>query len=481
MTVSIQELAQRSDIKFGTSGLRGLVENFTDEVCFAYTKAFLLSQEGNFKKVAIGHDLRPSSPRITQACISAIEALGLEAIYCGALPTPAIAYYCLNKKIPGIVVTGSHIPFDRNGIKFYRADGEISKTDEESIMGSDIEIEGNNSTSLPVFDREAMELYQKRYIDFFGTRFLSGKTIAIYQHSSVARDFLDHLFQEMGAKTLLLGRSNEFVPIDTEAVRNEDISQAKQWAGENNFDILVSTDGDADRPLVADEYGEFIRGDLLGALTAQYLEADHVVTPVNSSSAVELNNNFKSITRTKIGSPYVICGMSKIFEKDPLSTIVGYEANGGVLLGSSLKNEYGLLLPLQTRDAVLPMLSFMGSMIKWKLPASNIASLLPNRYTYSDRVQGFSLQSCREFIELVENQKIELCSPFSGMANSIFKIDLTDGVRAFFDTGDIVHFRVSGNAPEIRCYAESDSARKCEKLCNAGIDFIRKTINFLDT
>ena len=54
MSISIQELAQRSDIKFGTSGLRGLVENLTDEVCFAYTKAFLLSQEGDFKKIAIG-------------------------------------------------------------------------------------------------------------------------------------------------------------------------------------------------------------------------------------------------------------------------------------------------------------------------------------------------------------------------------------------------------------------------------------------
>jgi len=54
MTISIQELAQRSDIKFRTSGLRGLVVNLTDDVCFAYTKAFLLSQKGTLKRSLLG-------------------------------------------------------------------------------------------------------------------------------------------------------------------------------------------------------------------------------------------------------------------------------------------------------------------------------------------------------------------------------------------------------------------------------------------
>ena len=73
MKVSISDLADKANIKFGTSGLRGLVTDLSDEVCFAYTQAFLQSTPTKHKRVVIGHDLRPSSPRITQACITAAE------------------------------------------------------------------------------------------------------------------------------------------------------------------------------------------------------------------------------------------------------------------------------------------------------------------------------------------------------------------------------------------------------------------------
>jgi len=471
MSTSIQELAQRSDIKFGTSGLRGLVENLTDEVCFAYTKAFLLSQEGTFKKVAIGHDLRPSSPQITQACISAIESLGLEAIYLGALPTPAIAYYCLNKKIPGIVVTGSHIPFDRNGIKFYRADGEISKADEESIMGSRVEIQGHNlSTTLPVIDREAVELYKKRYLDFFGARFLSGKTIAIYQHSSVARDFLDDLFKAMGAKTILLGRSDDFIPIDTEAVRQQDIKQAKAWADIYDFDMLVSTDGDADRPLISDENGEFFRGDILGILTAQYLHADHVVTPVSSNTAVELSNSFSSVTRTKIGSPFVIEAMENIAKAGFARLIFGYEANGGFLQGSALCMGSMVLNSLPTRDAILPMLSLIGLSIEREKPVSKLKEGLPTRFTHSDRIENYALEKSSALLKSLINKPENLSDYLDTNLGEVIAKDLTDGLRVTFKNGDIIHLRPSGNAPELRCYAESSAFKNAKVLVNSCLE-----------
>ena len=359
----INELAQKANIKFGTSGIRGLVSNLTDEICFAYTKAFLQLQ--NTHSVVVGHDLRPSSPKIVQACCAAARSIDIECNYLGEIPTPALAYYCQEKKEPGIMVTGSHIPFDHNGIKFYRADGEITKADEACIMGSEVEIyEKSFKAVLTKLNIDAIELYQQRYLKFFGTVFLSGKTIAIYQHSSVARDLLDGLFQAMGAKTLLLGRSNVFVPIDTEAVRDEDISQAKQWAKDYNFDMLVSTDGDADRPLIADENGEFLRGDIVGILTAQYLKADHIVTPVSSNTAVELTNSFSSVIRTKIGSPFVIEAMNNIAKVDSTELIVGYEANGGFLQGCPINNDGKHLGALPTRDAILPMLSIMGLSIE---------------------------------------------------------------------------------------------------------------------
>jgi len=478
MTVSIQELAQRSDIKFGTSGLRGLVENLTDEVCFAYTKAFLLSQETTFKKVAIGHDLRPSSPQITLACIAAIESQGLEAIYLGALPTPAVAYYCLNKKIPGVVVTGSHIPFDRNGIKFYKADGEISKADEESIMGSRIEIEGHNlSASLPAFDGKAIELYQKRYIDFFGTHFLSGKIIAIYQHSSVARDFLNHLFQAMGAKTLLLGRSNEFIPIDTEAVRDKDIKQAEKWAKEYDFDMLVSTDGDADRPLIADENGEFFRGDILGILAAQYLHAEHVVTPVNSNTAVELANAFKSVRRTKIGSPFVVEGMKSINKEASHEVVVGFEANGGFMQQTRIIMAGMELNSLPTRDAVLPMLALVGISKAQKIPMSALIGLLPKRFTQSTRLENVSDDEASSIMSAILKNTTAVGDFLFKKSIKIIEVNTVDGLRILFDNQAIVHFRQSGNSPEMRIYAEASSIKAVRSIICKAMAFVKSYLD----
>ncbi len=53
---------------------------------------------------------------------------------CGRVPTPALALAGLARVVPSIMVTGSHIPFDRNGIKFYTPRGEISKQDEQPIL-----------------------------------------------------------------------------------------------------------------------------------------------------------------------------------------------------------------------------------------------------------------------------------------------------------------------------------------------------------
>jgi phosphomannomutase len=60
-------------------------------------------------------------------------------IYYGVVPTPALAYVAQENNIPAIMVTGSHISFDRNGLKFYRPDGEISKAYEQVILTEQVE------------------------------------------------------------------------------------------------------------------------------------------------------------------------------------------------------------------------------------------------------------------------------------------------------------------------------------------------------
>jgi len=465
MKVLISDLANKANIKFGTSGLRGLVTDLSDEVCFAYTQAFLQFTPIKDKRIAIGHDLRPSSPRITQACITAAEQLGFTCEYVGALPTPALAHFAIQNSIPGVMVTGSHIPFDRNGIKFYRVDGEISKADEQSIMDSTVSLSGSiDLLELPEINSAAFELYLKRYTSLFASDFLKGKKIAIYEHSGVARDLLSTLFKSFGAEVISLGRSDAFVPIDTEAVREEDIKQAKAWAAENHFDMLVSTDGDADRPLIADERGDFLRGDIVGILCAQYLKASHVATPVSSNTAVEKSGFFKSIARTQIGSPYVIEAMDNMKAKYPENVIAGYEANGGFLLSSEAQVNNRPIMALPTRDAILPMLALLGLSKETNKPISRLSDSLPKRYTASDRIQDISTDTSQQLIaSLIDNPEamIDMLLPNETL---VLTLDQTDGLRVEFDTGDVVHLRPSGNAPELRIYTESSSSQKAAGL-----------------
>jgi phosphomannomutase len=282
----------------------------------------------------------------------------------------------------------------------------------------------------------------------------------------VGRDVLREILEGLGAAVMPLDRSDAFVPIDTEAVRHEDVERAREWADVYDFDALVSTDGDADRPLIGDEKGEWLRGDVVGILCAQYLQAEAVVTPVSSNTALERSKAFDVVLRTRIGSPYVIAGMEEALAQGA-GLVVGYEANGGFLLGSQVLRNGQRLRPLPTRDAVLPMVALLCAAKERGLKMSELGYKLPKRFTASDRLQNIAVSVSQALIARLKlniGLLTELLAPHSGPLESL---DDTDGLRASFASGDIVHLRPSGNAPELRCYAEAGSAANAMALCEA--------------
>jgi phosphomannomutase len=128
----------------------------------------------------------------------AVEFFGAKVELFGALPTPALAFCAKQNNIPAEMITGSHIPFDRNGIKFYRPDGETSKADEMSIMDGLVEVpefvlEQTAQLALPIVDDSVIELFKQRYTSLFPVNMLQGKRIGVYEHSSVARDAIKKL------------------------------------------------------------------------------------------------------------------------------------------------------------------------------------------------------------------------------------------------------------------------------------------------
>lgn len=154
------------------------------------------------------------------------------------------------------MVTGSHIPADRNGIKFNRARGEFLKPDEAAMRELDVNLpegwfdaEGTLSAPPdlpPVTD--VVPGFVARYRDFFGADALAGLKLGIYQHSAVGRDVLVQIVEALGATAVPLGRMDSFIPVDTEAVRPEDAALAREWAADGALDAILTTDGDSDRP-----------------------------------------------------------------------------------------------------------------------------------------------------------------------------------------------------------------------------------------
>ncbi|TDM56062.1 phosphomannomutase [Aliivibrio fischeri] len=463
---------KESGVAFGTSGARGLVTQFSSNVCAAFSVAFISAIKPffSFKKVAIAIDNRPSSYAMAQACASALEQFGVDVVYYGVVPTPALAYVAQEHAMPAIMVTGSHIPFDRNGLKFYRPDGEISKSDEQVILNEIVEFIGIDKLSELVVNHQAAEEYITRYTSLFDSPWLTGKRIGIYEHSSAGRDLYYKIFEAFGAEVISLERSDQFVPIDTEAVSEEDTLKAIRWSEDYKLDLIFSTDGDGDRPLVSDENGHWLRGDILGLLTSDVLNIEALAVPVSCNTAIELCDRFSHVERTKIGSPYVIAEFSNLAGK--YKSVAGFEANGGYLLGSDIDVNEHLLKALPTRDAMLPVIMLL--IAAQKQPISELVNELPQRYTYSNRIQNFATNKSEALIVKGQSLPKEIIKLIGFESLDVDSIDNTDGLRLMLSDGSVVHLRPSGNAPELRCYAEADNYHAAKNIVETTLDRIVK-------
>ncbi len=487
--VRVAELMAESGVAFGTSGARGRVEDMTDRVCYAYTAAFLKHLEGRGEakpggRVGLGGDLRPSTSRILRAVSAAARGRGYQPVHCGSLPSPALALFGLREGIPTVMVTGSHIPADRNGIKFTRVAGEITKADEAGIRGQEVRLpEGafdasgalrrESEAALPGEVPDAAEAYVARYLDGFPGGCLRELRIALYEHSAVGRDLLYRILTGLGARVERLARSEAFVPVDTEAIRPEDAERARRWAEGGRFDAVVSTDGDGDRPLVSDERGVWLRGDVAGILTARLLGADAVAVPVSCNTAVERSGWFRRVIRTRIGSPYVIEGMEGALAAG-FRAVVGYEANGGFLTACALSAGGGELAALPTRDAAVVILSLLLGVARERRPLSRLLADLPPRFTASGRVPDFPVEISRRKVEEL-GASAAACSAALGTGfRRVAAVDTIDGVRATLEDGSVVHLRASGNAPEFRCYTEAGSEAEAQALLRACLGIMEK-------
>ncbi|SDG96313.1 phosphomannomutase [Alloyangia pacifica] len=452
--------------KFGTSGLRGLVAELTPELVADNVRAFIAACDHG-GTIFVGQDLRPSSPRIAGDIIAAARAEGIRVVDCGALPTPALAYAAMSAGAGAIMVTGSHIPADRNGLKFYVRTGEISKRDEAGISAA----LGRGAAGLDgalESDGGAAGRFVERYTSAFGPAALAGRKIGLYAHSAVGRDDLKAMLERIGAEVVELGRSDSFIPVDTEAVDPDTRAQIAAWVSEQGLDALVSTDGDSDRPLLADETGAIVPGDIMGQITAEALGAEAVVTPISSNSGVT-RKGFSKVMTTRIGSPFVIGGMEELGGQ-----VVGYEANGGFLLGFDAQGPAGVLSALPTRDCMLPLIVTLVAAGKGTVSAR--VAQEPPVITMADRLQEVPQEASQPFVARLRDAPSARAEFLGLLGATEAACDLTDGVRMGLSDGRIVHVRPSGNAPELRLYVEAADRDAASMLMDKGLAALRAAL-----
>ncbi|MBK8870061.1 MAG: mannose-6-phosphate isomerase, class I [Elusimicrobia bacterium] len=529
-------------LAFGTSGLRGRIEDITDLEAYVNTRGFLrwVRSQGDIGRkwrVPVGIDLRPSSPRIAQAVAKAIEEEGSVVENVGHVPSPALMFYGVSHCTPSVMVTGSHSPFDRNGIKFNLPDGEVMKEHEQKILSfvNDVRAQEYNrprdespfddrgffkpglADPLPIESSTARSAYLQRHIDFFPANGLGGMRILVYQHSAVGRDLLVEILRSLGADVVAVGRSDTFVPIDTEDISAERLEDLQRMAADavrttGPIDALVSTDGDSDRPLVCgvQENGQivFFSGDIVGPLVAEYLGAAGVVVPISVNDGVDLFLKGKVLPRTRIGSPYVIEGMRSA--PSDLSPVVGYEANGGFLLNSAIQRNGRSLAPLSTRDAVLPILCVLLSARERGLSVVQLFDRLPRRFTKAGLLDNFPKENAFHVLGALSPARTDVVdvdferdgkvvarnslgwpvaldettvaqlrkshdrleSVFSeerGFGGGIRRMNFLDGLRLSFGNNDVAHVRPSGNAPQLRIYACADTPQRASEIVEYGL------------
>ena len=283
--------------KFGTSGLRGLVGDLTDGTAAAHARAFArhLKKTGMAtagEPVFIGRDMRASSPVIAAQCASAMFDEGLEPVDCGVLPTPALALHAMGKGAAALMITGSHIPDDRNGVKFYRPDGEIDKTDEAAISSLAPACRTASSPPPQLMRDQSSEAnagFIDRYRGFAPDALLRGLRIGLYEHSSAASEDLAVILQQAGVEIVRLGKSRVFIPVDTEAVSEETKALAAGWVKTEELDGLVSADGDGDRPQTADAASEPKLFEPVIANSAPGIDAETMTSALSDAPQAEFD------------------------------------------------------------------------------------------------------------------------------------------------------------------------------------------------
>lgn len=437
---------------FGTSGIRGKAHKlFINQFCFDIGRSFALFLDLYQTKgpVAVGMDPRGSSPRILKALESGLNFEKRPVADQGALPVPALNWVLKGTSYAGsVMVTGSHISGDLNGLKFFAFKEEILKSHEKEITLLYQKVKNkvafrNNLVNITEENR-AKEDYQEMLLGLAEKNYPKWRVVVDMVNGGQS-DIMPQVLNRAGLKVTEQNASLQgpFIARDTET--EGFLTELQKKVVQEKADFGIAYDYDGDRVVFVDEEGRFIPGDYTGTLIAKYSNTPVVVTPINTSQVVE--SLAKRVIRTKVGSPYVVQAMKKH------GAAFGFEANGGGISAEIMMSRDGG----STTIKILNLLKQSGKKF------SQFVNELPWFY-----LQRIKINCPREKNKLV----LEMAEKkLKGI-----KKDKLDGLKIWLDDSTWVFFRPSSNAAEFRVFSEAKKEDMAIQLAQKGLELVKGVI-----
>ncbi|WP_447506781.1 phosphoglucosamine mutase [Acinetobacter oleivorans] len=436
---------------FGTDGIRGkfgqmpITPEFALKLGFAAGKVLKRTSQKNKPLVVLGKDTRLSGYILESALQAGLNAAGVYVHLLGPLPTPAIAH--LTRALhahAGIVISASHNPYYDNGIKFFSSEGkklpdslqeEINRELEKDLF---IEDTANLGKSVRVNDANG------RYIEFCKSTFpyhfdLNNLKIVLDCAHGAAYSVGPSVFRELGAKVVALYNEPDGLNIN-ESCGSTHPEHLQKAVVEHEADLGIAFDGDADRVVMVDKFGNLIDGDhilYILATQAQNKPAG-IVGTVMSNMALEValekaNVNF---VRAKVGDRYVLQALEEN------GWVVGGEPSGHILT----------LDKSTTGDAIIAALQVLTVMVE-------------QNKALHELVQDFKL-----FPQVLLNVRLEqMLDPYSIPA----LVTEFDKAEAQLKGRGRILIRKSGTEPVIRVMVEGDDEQEVNALAQHLADSVR--------
>ena len=346
---------------FGTDGVRGIanIEPMTVETALKLGRAaaYVFHKDDRRHRIVIGKDTRLSCYMIENAMVAGICSMGVDALVVGPLPTPGVSFITRSLRADaGIVISASHNPYQDNGIKFFGADGyKLEKKLEQRIeeLIATGELDSIRPTKHEVGKAYRINDALGRYVEHAKHSFPKGMTleglrIVIDCANGAAYKAAPCILRELGADIIIYNDKPNGTNINDNcgSTHPETIRKA---IIENNADVGIALDGDADRVIMADEQARKVDGDLILAIIARdwqergILTDNTVVMTTISNLGVEkyLNAAGISVHRSEVGDRNVIYAMREH------NTPLGGEPCGHIIVHHASTTGDGMMAALQ--------------------------------------------------------------------------------------------------------------------------------------